>query len=98
MSKEDVHEPIKMEDFLQVRVVHIACKSMHDVCLCWAPNDVDTNARELLPPTYINVSCCMLRYLCGNKWCLQAVERINSSVSKNDIKRHEVWLKEFGSV
>ncbi len=29
---------------------------------------------------------------------LQAVERINSSVSKNDIKRHEVWLKEFGSV
>ncbi|KAA6424643.1 MAG: katanin p60 ATPase-containing subunit A1-like [Trebouxia sp. A1-2] len=44
MSKEDVHEPIKMEDFLQ------------------------------------------------------AVERINSSVSKNDIKRHEVWLKEFGSV
>ena len=29
---------------------------------------------------------------------LQAVERINPSVSKNDIKRHEVWLKEFGSV
>lgn len=28
----------------------------------------------------------------------QAVERINSSVSKTDIKRHEAWLKEFGSV
>lgn len=44
MSKEEVHEPIKMPDFLQ------------------------------------------------------AVERINSSVSKTDIKRHEAWLREFGSV
>lgn len=29
---------------------------------------------------------------------VQAVGRINSSVSKNDIKRHEAWVKEFGSV
>ncbi|KAK9864394.1 hypothetical protein WJX84_009061 [Apatococcus fuscideae] len=44
LSKEDMHEPIQMEDFLQ------------------------------------------------------AISRINPSVSKTDIKRHEAWLEEFGSV
>ncbi|KAK9862173.1 hypothetical protein WJX84_012398 [Apatococcus fuscideae] len=44
LSKEDMHEPIQMEDFLQ------------------------------------------------------AITRINPSVSKTDIKRHEAWLEEFGSI
>jgi Vps4 C terminal oligomerisation domain len=29
---------------------------------------------------------------------LQAVDKINPSVSKADIKRHEGWLNEFGSL
>ncbi len=28
----------------------------------------------------------------------QAVAKINPSVSKSDIARHEAWLKEFGSL
>ncbi len=55
MSKEDVHEPIKMEDFLQVRVTHNTCKCMHAVCICWAPNYVDINASMLLPPAHKNI-------------------------------------------
>ncbi len=32
MSKEDVHEPIKMEDFLQVRVLH-TLRVVHACCV-----------------------------------------------------------------
>jgi Vps4 C terminal oligomerisation domain len=30
--------------------------------------------------------------------CLQAIGRINPSVAQKDVKRHEEWLKVYGSI
>lgn len=46
---------------------------------------LETSDLQMTP----SAECCL---------AIQAVERINSSVSKTDIKRHEAWLREFGSV
>jgi hypothetical protein len=39
----------------------------------------------------------VLRACCAGA-CAQALQRINSSVSSSDVKRHLAYMQEFGSV
>ena len=48
------------------------------------------------------MGCCISQYAAlseqSSLWHVQALQRINSSVSKDDVRRHEEWRDEFGSV
>jgi hypothetical protein len=35
---------------------------------------------------------------CSPGRCLQAINKINPSVAQKDVKRHEEWLKVYGSI
>ena len=61
--------------------------------------------RVALPPCSMNAWVCSLlitraslRLLSQLLCCMQALERINSSVSTSDVKRHLAYMQKFGSV